>query len=298
MTDPGIPDKPSGSGTLYLVATPIGNMEDITIRALKVLEKVDFVAAEDTRRTRKILSSYDIHTRILSYNAHNKVYQGQKLLRMLLEGKNIAICSDAGMPLISDPGEDFVRLCIENQVAVTVIPGANAALSALVLSGFCARSFLFLGFPPRRKSKKKPFLESLSHLPHTLVFYESPFRVVEFLRDLKEYLGDRRVCVARELTKVYEETLRGNLSELLHQMEGREWKGEFSIVVEGACGVREPDYFDPAEVAREAGELIDGGMDKKKAFRLLADKYGTSRRAIYTLYLEAGEEPHQDNGNQ
>jgi 16S rRNA (cytidine1402-2'-O)-methyltransferase len=279
------------SGTLYLVATPIGNLDDITIRALETLKSVNVVAAEDTRRTRKLLSFYDIHVPLLSFREHNKVYQGQKLLERLKNGDNIALCSDAGMPLISDPGESFVRLCIDNDVQVTVIPGANAALTALVMSGFSANTFLYLGFIPRKKGKQIEFLQSIEHEPHTLVFYESPNRVADLLESILETFGDRNVCVIRELTKIHEEAIRGTASETLAIVKERNPSGEFTVVVEGKPIVEdaEPDYVPAEVILADVRQLVSEGMEKNKAFKRAASKYKTSKRAVYQMWLEAKE---------
>ena len=278
-------------GILYLVGTPIGNLDDITIRALNILKSVDLVAAEDTRRTRKLLSFYDIHTKILSFREHNKVYQGQKLIEDLKNGKKIALCSDAGMPVISDPGESFVRLCIKEQIPVTVIPGPNAALSALVMSGIDANTFLYLGFIPRKAKKRQQYLEDIAEEPHTLIFYESPNRVVKLLEAILEVLGNRNICVTRELTKVYEEAIRGTIEEVLAKLKNKELRGEFTIVLEGAVKSEDQasDYLDVNRVVEEVEILTGEGMTRKSAFKKLANKYRTSKRAIYQIYLDYGK---------
>jgi 16S rRNA (cytidine1402-2'-O)-methyltransferase len=277
------------TGELYLVATPIGNLDDITLRALKTFKEVDVIAAEDTRRTRKLLSHYDIHTPLISFREHNKVYQGKKILDRLKSGENIAICSDAGMPLISDPGEDFVKLCIKENIKITVVPGPSAALSALVISGLSANTFLYLGFIPRKSKKRDELLEEISSEPHTLIFYESPFRVVELLSDLHEHLGERQVCVVREITKFHEESIRGTLEEVIYRMKDKVWKGEFTVVVEGAPADRiSKDYFDPDKATEECRKLVEQGFGKKEISRKLAAKYKTSKRAIYQLMIDEG----------
>lgn len=278
--------KHKETGTLFLVATPIGNLDDITIRALDTLKKVDVIAAEDTRRTRKLLSFYDIHKPLISFREHNKVYQGQKIIRMLKEGRNIALCSDAGMPVISDPGEDFIRLCIDEDIPFTVIPGANAAISALVISGFSANTFLYLGFIPRKKKKRREFLQRISKEPHTLIFYESPKRVVDLLEAVNEVMGDRRVCVVKELTKIHEEARRGEIAQIIGELKDRELKGEFTIIVEGFVEEEnDGDYLDVNEVVSEVEKLTSEGMSRKEAFKSIASKYHTSKRAIYQIYI-------------
>ncbi|MCE1247103.1 MAG: 16S rRNA (cytidine(1402)-2'-O)-methyltransferase [Firmicutes bacterium] len=279
------------SGTLYLVATPIGNLDDITVRALETLKSVNVVAAEDTRHTRKLLSFYDIHVPLLSFREHNKVYQGQKLIERLKNGENIAMCSDAGMPLISDPGESFVRLCIENDVKVTVIPGANAALTGLVMSGFSANTFLYVGFIPRKKGKQMEFLRTIEHEPHTLIFYESPNRVADLLESILEVMGNRNVCVIRELTKLHEEAIRGTVSETLAIVKERNPNGEFTIVLEGKPIEEdtEPDYIPAEVILAEVRLYISEGMEKNKAFKRAASKFKTSKRAVYQMWVEDKE---------
>lgn len=284
-------DNNYDKGILYLVATPIGNLDDITLRALNTLKSVDLVAAEDTRRTRKLLSFYDIHIPVVSFREHNKVYQGQKLVEKLHEGKNIALCSDAGMPVISDPGESFVRLCIDEQIKVTAIPGPNAALTALIISGLDANTFLYLGFIPRKKKKCIQFLEGIADYPHTLIFYESPNRVANLLECVLEVMGNRKVCVVRELTKIYEEAIRGDIEEVLKKIKDKEPRGEFTIVVEGApTEVKDtPDYLDVHEVVAEVNQLTSEGMTRQSAFKRVANKYHTSKRAVYQIYLDYGK---------
>jgi 16S rRNA (cytidine1402-2'-O)-methyltransferase len=282
-------ESPEEWGNLYLVATPIGNLDDITLRALKTFKEVDIIAAEDTRRTRKLLSYYDIHTPLISFREHNKVYQGKKILDRLKSGENVAICSDAGMPLISDPGEDFVRLCINENIKITVIPGPSAALSALVISGLSANTFLYLGFIPRKSKKRDELLEEIAGEPHTLIFYESPFRIVDLLVDLRTYFGERQVCVVREITKFHEEAIRGSLGEVIERMRSKTWKGEFTVVVEGAPQEKvSKEYFEPDKAVEESKKLIEQGYSKKNAAKHLAAKYKTSKRAIYQLIIDAG----------
>lgn len=283
-----VPQKKE-KGFLYIVATPIGNLEDITLRALNVLKKADLVAAEDTRRTRKLLSFYDIHKPMVSFREQNRVYQGEKLLEELERGKNVALCSDAGTPLISDPGSDFVRKCIREGVRLEIIPGANAAVSALVISGLPTNTFLFLGFPPRKKKKQRLLLQQVSDLPHTLIFYQSPRRLIRFLKDLEKYLGDRNACVVRELTKIHEEVLRGSLSEIIKKIEGKDVLGEITVLVEGAGETGEEEYFITSEVVDEAKEMISRGIPKNKTLKYLARKYNTSKSVLYSLLLEDRE---------
>lgn len=219
-------------GTLYIVATPIGNLEDITLRAIRILKEVDVIACEDTRHTSKLLHHFEIQTTCTSYFEHNKLTKGDFLIRQLLEGKNIALVSDAGTPAISDPGYNLVRDAIEKGISVIPIPGPSAAIAALACSGLPTDQFLFAGFLPQKEGKKKKFLESLKSEEGTLIFYESPFRVRKTLKLMVEVFGDRHAVLAHELTKIHESFLRGLLSELA----GREFveKGEWVILVGGS----------------------------------------------------------------
>ena len=267
-------------GILYLVATPIGNLEDMTFRAVKILREVDLIAAEDTRHTRKLLTHFDIHTPLVRYDEFSKVQSGQKILQELLAGKNVAQVSDAGLPAISDPGADLVKLAIDAGIKICPVPGANAALSALICSGLDTAKFFFAGFLPKSAKSREDFLKSLSTREETLIFYESPHRLKKFLAELKENFGDRKISIARELTKVHEEFLRGKISELEEKFFG-EVKGEFVIVVEGFNGEKisepkvEENFIDCYK------NLIAEGIDKKSAIRQTAIKFNLSRREVY-----------------
>jgi len=219
-------------GCLYVVATPIGNLSDISKRAIHTLQGVDFIAAEDTRNTGLLLSKLDIKAKQTSYHEHNARQKGEEIVRRLRGGESCAIVTDAGMPCISDPGEDLVRLCYENDVAVYVVPGACALTAAVSVSGLCTRRFCFEGFLPLKK--RKAYLDSLKDAPHTLVFYEAPHKLRTTLSDLMEHLGNRNVAVCRELTKLYEEVQRGRLSDMIALYEEKNPKGEYVLVVEGA----------------------------------------------------------------
>src|SRR5690625_2965791 len=220
-------------GIIYVVPTPIGNLEDITFRALKILKEATIIAAEDTRNTRNLLNHFDIHTPLLSYHEHNKDAREAQLIERLEKGDKIALVSDAGMPAISDPGYELVQAAIGADQAVVVLPGANAALCALVGSGLPANEFLFYGFLPRKKKDKVLELTRLKSLPATIIFYESPHRLKDTLKTFYEQLGDRNVVIARELTKRLEEYVRGTISDLLTWAENHELKGEFCLVLEG-----------------------------------------------------------------
>jgi 16S rRNA (cytidine1402-2'-O)-methyltransferase len=220
-------------GALYIVATPIGNLEDITLRAIRILKEADLIACEDTRHTKKLLNHYGITAPTTSYFEHNKFAKGDFLIRQLEEGKNIALVSDAGTPGISDPGYNLVVAAVEKDIAVVPIPGPSAAIAALCASGLPTDRFLFLGFLPQKDGKKRKVLESLVQEPATLVFYESPFRVKKTLKLAREVLGDRRAVLAHELTKVHERFFRGRIGELLTQEADLVDKGEWVLLIEG-----------------------------------------------------------------
>jgi len=221
-------------GKLFIVSTPIGNLEDISQRALRILKEVDLIACEDTRTTKKLLSHYQVKKPLTSYHEHNEVKKAQKLLKHLESGKNLALVSDAGTPGISDPGYRIVKLASDNGIDVISVPGSTASIAALSISGLPTSSFAFFGFPPKTKSKKRDFFKEFQEVTHTLVFYESPRRVLDTLKHLLEILGDREISVSRELTKIFEETTRGKTSKVIDRLQERtELKGEFTIVVEG-----------------------------------------------------------------
>ncbi len=272
------------AGILYLVATPIGNLEDMTFRAVKILREVDLIAAEDTRHTRKLLTHFEIHTPLQRYDEVTKVANGEKILAELLSGKNVACVSDAGLPAISDPGADLAKLAIESGVQICPIPGANAALSALICSGLDTTNFYFAGFLPKSAKSRKDILQKLSTQEATLIFYESPHHLLKTLAELKNFLGDRKISIARELTKLHEEFLRGKISELENKF-GDEIKGEFVIIVEGYSGEEfslptEENFIDYCK------NLIASGVDKKIAMRDTAKKFNLSRREIYNAMLK------------
>ncbi|PRR73845.1 16S rRNA (cytidine(1402)-2'-O)-methyltransferase [Neomoorella humiferrea] len=270
---------------LYLVATPIGNLEDITLRALKILGEVDLIAAEDTRRTRELLAHYNLHTPLTSYHRHNLRSKTPYLLKMLLEGKKLALVSDAGMPGISDPGEELVREAIDAGINVVPIPGPNAALAALVASGLPTSRFVFEGFLPRKGKERRERLIALAAEERTLIFYEAPHRLVNTLDDLLAALGDRRVAVGRELTKMFETIWRGMLSEAIAFFQANPPRGEITLVVAGAAPSASFQY-DPARAAAEVKELEEAGVERKAAMAMIARRYGRSRREIYRACLE------------
>lgn len=273
------------SGILYLCATPIGNLDDMTFRAVKILREVNLIVAEDTRHTRKLLTHFDIHTSLIRYDEFSKFRQGEKILQELLAGKNIACVSDAGLPAISDPGADLVKLAIGNDIKVCPVPGANAALSALICSGLSTEKFTFIGFLPNSKKNLRELLEKISEREETLIFYEAPHRLKKTLSELKEFFGDRNIVLARELTKIHEEFLRGKISELEKNVS--EPKGEFVIVVEGFKEVASDKWKAEGESWQDFYKnRIDAGIDKKTAIRETAIKFNLSRRDVYNAVVE------------
>ncbi|MEQ2130202.1 16S rRNA (cytidine(1402)-2'-O)-methyltransferase [Caldanaerobacter subterraneus] len=267
-------------GTLYLCPTPIGNLEDITLRVLRVLSEVDLIAAEDTRQTLKLLNHYEIKKSLVSYHEHNKVTMGPKLIEKLKSGKSIALVTDAGTPSISDPGEELVRLCIQEGIKIVPLPGPTAAITALIASGLDASSFVFEGFLPKKSKERREKLERISREERTTILYESPHRLKETLKELKEYIGERKVVVARELTKIHEEFIRGTVEEVLEKL-GEEVKGEIVIVIEGAK--ISPLQKDPKELLDKYLKL---GMDKKEAVKKVAEELKVSKREVYKLAID------------
>ena len=267
---------------LYLCATPIGNLEDMTFRAIKILREVNLIAAEDTRRTRKLLTHFEIHTPLIRFDENCKESVGEKILERLRAGESVAIVSDAGMPAISDPGADLVRSAIGAGVKVCPIPGANAALSALICSGLDTTKFLFAGFAPKTKKNRREFLEKLSTIEATIIFYEAPHRLKNFLAELLEVFGEREAVLARELTKIHEEFLRGKISELLEKIS--EPRGEFVVLVEGKI------FSEPSPSAEDIPSVVkkflEQGFDKKSAMREAAKKFNVSRREIYNALIK------------
>ena len=284
-------------GTLYLAATPIGNLEDMTYRAVRVLGEVDVIAAEDTRHTRGLLTHFDIHTPLVSYHEHNKDAAGPPLIERLLAGENIACVSDAGLPGIADPGADLARRAISAGIPVTVLPGANAALTGLIASGLDTVRFSFVGFLPRTKDKRRELLAEIRNHRETLIFYEAPHRLADSLKELAAGLGGSRPAVlCRELTKKYEEYRRGQLQELLDGLSDNEQRGEFVIIV-GGCDTAAEDGMDeqaadelnannPEAVKAAVAALTEQGMPEKEAMRQIARQTGLSRRDIYRMCIE------------
>jgi 16S rRNA (cytidine1402-2'-O)-methyltransferase len=270
-------------GTLYLVATPIGNLEDITLRALRVLAEVKLIAAEDTRQTRKILTRYKISTPLLSYHEHNKAMRLDPILTALQEG-DVALVSDAGTPALSDPGSDLVRSVLERGHNVVPIPGAAAPVAALVASGLPSDSFVFLGYLPRRKADRDALLGSIVGERRTLLAFEVPHRLCDSLDDLVRILGSgRRAAICRELTKIHEEILRGDLGALRDHFKGVEPRGEFTLVIGGASG---QTHWDEATVRNTMRDMRRQGVSRSEAASRVAALAGWPRRKVYSLGLE------------
>lgn len=277
-------------GSLYLCATPIGNLEDITFRVLRVLKEVDLIAAEDTRNSIRLLNHFEIHTPMTSYHEYNKFDKGRELVEKLREGKNIALITDAGMPGISDPGEELVKMCAEAGITVTVLPGACACVTALTLSGLGTRRFAFEAFLPSDKKERKAVLEELKEETRTIVLYEAPHRLVRTLEELLETLGNRRLSVCRELTKKYETVFRTDLEQAIRHYTAEEPRGECVLVLEGR-DVKELQQEKQAEWEKmtpaEHVKLYEKqGNSRKEAMRLAARDRGVSRRDIYQALLE------------
>lgn len=276
-----IDEKP----TLFLVATPIGNLAELTPRAISVLQQVDVIAAEDTRNTRKLLSHFDIHTKLIAHHQYNENESAEGLLQLLAEGNNIALVSDAGYPLISDPGQCVTKKVIDAGYPVVPISGANAMLNALVASGLPTQSFLFYGFLKPKASLQIQELQRLKDYPQTLLFYEAPHRIQKTLQNMRKVFGNRQICLARELTKRYEEFIRGTIEEVLQATD--DCKGEMVIVVKGAEDNREA--VDMMTLYHKINEYIDSGFSSKEAIKKVAKETGCSKNELYRQYHEQQE---------
>jgi 16S rRNA (cytidine1402-2'-O)-methyltransferase len=275
------------AGTLYIVATPIGNLEDITQRALRVLREVDVVACEDTRHTKKLLNHFGIQTKTISYHEHNEQQRAAELCEFLSSGKNVALVSDAGTPLISDPGFRLVNAAAAEAIAVVAIPGPAAFVNALVVSGLPSDQFLFAGFLPARSSARRTKLEALREVRVTLIFYEAPHRIAATLKDAAEVLGNRAAVVARELTKLHEEVARGTLSDLAATFSNQSTRGEMVLVIgsEAAQPAEMPGETVPARLIERLSELEAGGLTAKEALKKAARELGVKRAEAYRIML-------------
>lgn len=277
----------ANEAAIYVVPTPIGNLEDITYRALTVLNDVAVIGAEDTRVTQKLLNHFDISTRLVSYHEHSDSSRIDQLLEHVRGGESIAIVSDAGMPVISDPGYDLVQKALAENLPVIPLPGANAALCALVSSGIRAEEFLFYGFLPRKKKEKEAELERLSRLGATLIFYESPYRLKETIKQMEQFFGNRQLSLARELTKRFEEHVRGNFSEIITWLDEATIKGEYVIVVEGGEEINEETtlWWSALSLVEHVNHYVnEESMRSKEAIKKVAKERNMSRRDVYQAY--------------
>jgi 16S rRNA (cytidine1402-2'-O)-methyltransferase len=280
-------DNEQSKGILYLIPTPIGNLEDMSFRAVRLLKEADFIAAEDTRNTKKLCNHFEIATPVVSYHEHNKETSGEKLIQKVRDGAKVALVSDAGMPTISDPGYELVVAATQEQLTVVPLPGANAALTALIASGLATQPFYFYGFLSRQKKEKKRELEDLSKLMSTVILYESPHRLKETLQQIYDVFGDRKVSLCRELTKRYEEFIRGTLSEVLEWASNDEVRGEFCIILEGN-GERVEDteiWWEQLSVIDHIEHYIsEKNLTSKEAIKLTAKDRNMNKRDVYQAY--------------
>ena len=268
-------------GILYICPTPIGNLEDITLRTLKVIKEVDLIAAEDTRHSIKLLNHYKIKKPMVSYHEHNKASKGEILIEKLLHGENIALITDAGMPGISDPGEDIIKLAIEKNIEIIALPGATASITALVLSGLPTNKFVFEGFlPPKKKARIKE-LERLKSEERTIILYEAPHRILNLLEDIKGVLGDRKISIARELTKIHEEIFRGSVLEAINKYENEKPRGEFVIILEGGDIPTEK-----INIKEEIISYMEEGFSKKDAVKKVAETKDIPKNLVYKESLD------------
>lgn len=281
------------AGTLYLCATPIGNLEDMTFRAVRILKEVDLIAAEDTRNSIKLLNHFDIHTPMTSYHEFNKYEKGEKLVQKLLEGFNIALITDAGTPGISDPGEELVRMCRAREINVTAVPGAAACITALTISGLSTRRFAFEAFLPQEKKEKEYVLGTLEKEQRTIVIYEAPHRLLKTLQLLKERLGERKISVCRELTKKHETVKCTTFTEAVEYYSQNPPKGECVIVIEGLSREQveqnEQSRWSDMSIEEHMQLYLNQGFDKKDAMKKTAKDRGVQKRDIYN-YLEKKKE--------
>ncbi len=278
------------AGKLYLCATPIGNLEDITFRALRVLKESDLIAAEDTRNSIRLLNHFEIKTPMTSYHEYNKIEKAYQLVGKMKEGKNIALITDAGTPGISDPGEELVRICIEEGIIVTSLPGPSACITALTMSGQKTRRFAFEAFLPREKKERERILEQLKNETRTIVLYEAPHHLVKTLKELKDALGDRRISVCRELTKKFEETTLTTLSDVITYYKDNEPRGEYVLVVAGKSfeeiAAEEKKSWEAMTIPEHMAYYEAQGIDRKEAMKLVAKDRGVQKREVYQALLE------------
>ena len=283
-------NKNKDGGILYICGTPIGNLEDITLRALKILKKVKLIAAEDTRHTKKLLNHYQINTKITSYYEYNKFKKAPYLVGILKNGQDIALVSDAGMPGISDPGYVLINLALKNDIQIIPIPGVSALITALVVSGLPTDKFVFEGFLPRKIKERKKYFKSIENEERTIVFYETPHRLKKALKDMLEILGGREIVIARELTKKYEEIIRGNLNQVLSEINSKEIKGEITLIVQGGTKNKENDTINfllkECIIKEYLNKLKIQGYSNKDIIKIAQEKLNIPKNIIYKKLLE------------
>jgi len=278
------------SGILYICGTPIGNLEDITLRSLKILKEVNLIAAEDTRHTLKLLNHYQINTKVTSYYEYNKFKKAPYLVEILKNGQDIALVSDAGMPGISDPGYVLIDLALKNNIKIIPVPGVSALITALVVSGLPTDKFVFEGFLPRKIKERKRYFKSIENEERTIIFYEAPHRLKKALKDMLEILGDRKVVIARELTKLYEEIIRGKLSQVLTEISTKEVKGEITLIVQGGIKKKENSSTDflikECIIEEYLKKLKNQGYSNKEIIKITQEKLNIPKNLIYKKLLE------------
>ncbi|CAN2923531.1 16S rRNA (cytidine(1402)-2'-O)-methyltransferase [Streptococcus dysgalactiae] len=272
------------SGTLYLVPTPIGNLQDMTFRAVATLKEVDFICAEDTRNTGLLLKYFEIDTKQISFHEHNAYEKIPDLIDLLTSGRSLAQVSDAGMPSISDPGHDLVKAAIDNDIAVVALPGASAGITALIASGLAPQPHIFYGFLPRKAGQQKSFFESKSPYPETQIFYESPYRVKDTLANMLTCYGDRQVVLVRELTKLFEEYQRGSISEILSYLEETPLKGECLLIVSGSQVDSEVELTAEVDLVSLVQKEIQAGAKPNQAIKAIAKAYQVNRQELYQQF--------------
>ena len=272
------------NGKLYLVATPIGNLEDITLRALRILKEADYIAAEDTRNTLKLLNHFEIKKPLISNHRHNEEDRENSLIEKLKDGKNIAVVSDAGTPGISDPGEVIAKRAIEENIEVIPIPGACAAINALIASGLNTKEFVFFGFLPLNKKLRKEKLEEIKNENKTIIIYEAPHKIKDSLNDLKNVVGDRKIVLARELTKIHEEFIRGNIDEIIEKSENL--KGEMILLIEGNNEINNENILNNLSLEEHYNVYEKQGLDKKEIIKKIAKDRGVNKNEIYQYFLK------------
>ena len=275
------------TGILYIVATPIGNLEDITLRAIRVLKEADLIAAEDTRHTRNLLNKYEIETPLTSYHDHNKEEKAPVLVAQMLEGKNIALVSDAGTPGISDPGYFLINLAVDQKIPVIPVPGATAAITALSVSGLPTDKFVFEGFLAAKQTARIKRLKELEKEERTLIFYEAPHKIIKAIEDMIAVFGDRQAVITRELTKVYEEIVRAKLSDVLKHLKQKTVKGELTVIVHGAS--KEPLKKDIDTAVYLKDLMLHKGLTKKEAIVVASEELGLPKKAVYSASLRIKE---------